>query len=141
MNPHLLNHLKTAGFQALKSQRKEFAIQCFKKILELQPDFENGAISYELACLYEEANQESLAKKYYLRALNYQPDNQTFLEKYASFLYLYDDLNEAFDLYLKLNRMQKSSGNKNPQIISTIKILGEKLLFDEKEIDLMLEKS
>src|SRR4051812_31226270 len=95
MTAELLMHLEKMSLDAVKSGNHELAIDCFRKIITIQPNYEHGACFYNLACSYEDIGKIDLARENYKKALEYMPNDEIYLGGYASFLYLHGSSDEA----------------------------------------------
>ena len=111
MESHLVK-LEQEALALMNAGKKEQAAELFSAIVKERPDWEHGEAFYSLACCYEDLGELDKAEESYRRALEYEPKNPYFLGGYASFLYLHRDPQSAFEEYLKLWKLEHSSGNK-----------------------------
>ena len=110
MKFHLIEIEKKA-LEALSAGRLEEAANFFESIVSEMPDWEHGTALYSLACCYEDLGNITSAEKCYREALQYEPENPTFLGGLASFLYLHGDPAESFNYHLALLRVERSRAN------------------------------
>jgi tetratricopeptide (TPR) repeat protein len=113
----------------------EGAIQLFKKILEVNPNYEHGLAFYNLAGCLEDIKEYKQAEENYLKALEYGPYDTIILGGYASFLYLHGDTQKAFDYHLLLLKEERKFNGRTDDLINVLNELGLKLNFSEKEIN------
>lgn len=135
MKVQLLIQLEKTGLEALKEGNYKEAISCFKKIINIHPNYEHGSCFYDLACAYEDIGKLDLAKENYEKALEYRPDDKIFLGGYASFLYLHGPPIEAFNAYIKIFRLENNLGGPTDDLVIALKNLGRKINLSEDMIE------
>jgi Flp pilus assembly protein TadD len=94
--------LAVGGLRALQRKDYKEAGGQFRTLVTLQPDWEHGEAYYNLACCLEELGRFRKARRAYLRAVQFQPNNPIYLEGLASFLYLHGAPGEALWAHMKL---------------------------------------
>lgn len=134
MTVMLLKDIEKMGLDALNEGNYELAINCFRKIIDIQPNYEHGGCYYHLACLYEDIGELSLAKNSYEKALEYMPDDEIYFGGYASFLYLHGSLEDAFSAYLKLLKLENSRGRNVARTLEGLNSLAEKIGLSHEQL-------
>jgi tetratricopeptide (TPR) repeat protein len=104
--------LEREALALMNEGKNKRAAELFSKIVKERPDWEHGHGFYNLAGCYEDLGDLDKAEENYRRALEYNAQDEIFLGGYASFLYLHRDPQSAFEEYLKLWKLECSSGNK-----------------------------
>lgn len=139
LDPKILEmiEMERQGLVALNQARFEEAAEWFRKILAIDPGWEEGLGFYNLACALDEIGKLKEARRAFERALIYRPDEVIFWGGYASFLYEFGDPGEALAAHLSLyknqERLEQTEGMKRTRI--GITALGKKLGLSEKEIE------
>jgi tetratricopeptide (TPR) repeat protein len=136
-----LTRLEQIGLEALNSGNYLLAIDCFKQITTIQPNYEHGACFYNLACSYEDIGKIDLARKNYEKALTYGPQNPIYLGGYASFLYLHGDAKEAFLAHLNLLKIRKSNPEAIEEILQILNLLSQKLDWNPEKIQQKIKEA
>ncbi|NCF71419.1 MAG: tetratricopeptide repeat protein [Chlamydiales bacterium] len=136
--------IEEKGLEANVNGDFKLAAECFKKITEIDPDFEHGQCFYNLAEALEEIGEIDEAEKAYLKALEYYPDDYLRLGGYASFLYLHREPEKAFKVYLDLIRVYKSFGSSEQDIDSISPVfftLGEKMGWSKEKVQKAIDEA
>jgi len=136
--------LEKYALEAMNRKDYRHAIALYKEIISQNPGWEHGQAFYDLAGCYEDIGNLEKAKENYLRALEIQPNYHIFVGGYAGFLDQYGDPREAFELYLKLLRLETEFkplewGPENQQQIDRIKsnlyVLGARLGWNQDDVE------
>ncbi len=128
--------IEKKGITALNKGDFKSAVEYFSKICAEQPDFEHGMCFYHIACAYEELGNSDLARVNFENSLKYDSGDYIRLGGYASFLYLHDAPEKAFNIYLKLLKIEVTE-NKEDYVNNTIialKELGKKIGLSEADV-------
>lgn len=126
----MLDELVALEQEALRLQNSgdlRTAAKIYKQIIQKNPNYEFGMCFYQLACCQEDLGKFEEARINYLRAIEYNREDDIRLGGYASFLYLHGDPKEAFGAYLGLFKLEKSQGRKADEIMQVLLTLGEKI--------------
>ena len=125
----------------MNSGNLERAVELFTVIVNENPGYEHGECFHNLAGCYEDLGELDKAEENYRRALEYEPKNPIFLGGYAAFLYLHRDPQAAFEEYLKLWKLEYSSGNKAQaeNAMLGLRELGRRLGLTDEELTQRLE--
>jgi Tfp pilus assembly protein PilF len=103
-----LIELERKAVAALEAGDHKTAIDSLLELLKAQPDYEHGLPHYHLARALEGIGDYGAAALQFRRALEWEPDDPVKLGGYAAFLYLHGDPGEAFDLYLRLAKVESA---------------------------------
>lgn len=112
------------------------AVDVFTALVEKQPDWEHGLCYHEMAGCYEAMGRLQEAEQQYRLAVSYEPNCEIYLGGLASFLYLYGQLQDAFDTHLNLVTLYASRHDQKnvDSIIPTLKELGSKLGMTDDDV-------
>jgi tetratricopeptide (TPR) repeat protein len=109
---HSLIKLEQEALALMNAGNFKQAAELFSTIIRSNPEYEHGMCFYNLAGCYEDLGEYEKAEECYRRALQYVPTDQIRLGGYASFLYLHGAPHQAFDVYLSLFKLERTTGNK-----------------------------
>jgi tetratricopeptide (TPR) repeat protein len=132
-----MNHLVKLEQEALKLQNKgdlSQAVKLFKEIVKENPNWEFGICFYNIACCLEDLGKLEEAKENYIKAIEYDDEDDIRLGGFASFLYLHGSTNEAFQAHIKLLKLEKQRNLDMTSTLDVIKILGKRMGLTEDEI-------
>ena len=115
------------------------ALRMFHDLASERPDFEHGAILYEIATIYEDIGSTAEAEEYYRRAVTAYPENPIYLGGLASFLYSKGKPDDALRLYLQLYQMEAPSRRR--ALLPAIEALALRTGLSEEAVTKMLLQS
>lgn len=128
MKSHLIE-IEQRALKALTAGHLKEAANLFESIVNEMPDWEHGTALYSLACCYEDLGNITSAEESYREALQYEPENPTFLGGLASFLYLHGDPAESFNCHLALLQVERDHANelRAKSTETALKALGKRM--------------
>lgn len=131
-----LIELEQEGIKLLNTGAFKEASEIFTQLINEQPYYEHGICFYDLACCFEEMGDLESAEKNYLRAIEYAPDDTIRLGGYASFLYLYGETHQAFEVYQRLLDLERARGQATDaeNTILALKALGKRMGLSDQDI-------
>lgn len=139
----MTNQIVKLEQDALRLQNEgkfELAVELYQEIIEINPNHEFGSCFYNLACCFEELGKLEKARENYLKAIEYDNEDEYRWGGFASFLYLHGDPKEAFNAYMKLLEVKKLRNLDTKKTVATLIVLGKKIGLTEKEVDNKLAK-
>ena len=74
------------------------------------PNYEFGSCFYSLADCLGELGEFEEAEKNYIKAIEYDSEDEVRLGNYASFLYLHGAPDKAFNKHIELLKLEKKLG-------------------------------
>jgi Flp pilus assembly protein TadD len=83
-----VREVERSAYQRMRDGNFEEAVNLFKSIILLHPNWEEGGAAFNLACCLEELKEYQAAKQAYELALKYDPNNEMFIGNYNSLLRL-----------------------------------------------------
>jgi Flp pilus assembly protein TadD len=135
MKSHLIE-IEQKALKARNTGRLEEAAKFYEMIVTEMPDWEHGTAVYSLACCYEDLGNISSAENYYRKALQYEPENPTFLGGLASFLDLHGDPVESFKCHVALLHVERARGNESraTSTETALKALAKRMGLSDDEV-------
>lgn len=122
------------GLAFVRENNYEAAAELFAQIVAIHPDWEHGCAAYSLACALEEIGDLKGAEKNYLLALRCSPDDDYFIEGYASFLFLHGEPLHALDFFIQLIRREGSTQQSIDKRDYVLLTLAEKLNLSKENL-------
>lgn len=135
--------LEQKGLKANREDNDELALRYFKELTEVAPDYENGLYFTELAIAYDILGKVDEAEKAYLKALEYDDEDDYRLENYASFTHGYREPEVAFEVYIRLLKNYKNWQwhERVEEVLPNLYELGEKMGWDKDKIQKAIDEA
>lgn len=133
----MINNLIMLEQEALALKNKgnlREAIEVYKKILRENPNYEFGMCFYHIALCLEDLGELDDAKENYIKAIEYDKEDDLRLGGFASFLYMHGDAKEALDIHLKLLSLEKKRHLDTSNTITAITALAKKIGLQINEV-------
>jgi tetratricopeptide (TPR) repeat protein len=134
MNTIDLDEIERKALNARNEGKLKEALIFFQQIVSNNPNYEFGMCFYHIANCLEDLGDIEQARENYIKAIEFDEQDETRWGGYASFLYLYGTPKEAFDAYLHLFRLEKYYQSNTDKTLIGIKSLGEKLGYSNEKI-------
>jgi tetratricopeptide (TPR) repeat protein len=140
----MINPLITLEQKAFKLRNKgdlKGAIKLYEAIIKENPNYEFGVCFYHIAFCLEALGELEKAKENYLKALEYDNEDNVRLAGFASFLYLHGDPKEALEAHLKLLKLKNKWRLNTSNILIAINALARKIGLNEKEVEALIQNA
>lgn len=135
--------LEQKGLEANEQENYELAVRYFKELTEIAPDYENGLAFADLAVAYEFLGKTDEAEKAYLKAIEYNDEDDYRLANYASFTRGYRSAEVAYEAYMKLLKSYRKWQwhDSVEEVLPTLYKLGEKMGWDKERIQKAIDEA
>jgi tetratricopeptide (TPR) repeat protein len=138
---HPLVKLEQEALALKKKGDLKGAIKLYETIIKENPDYEFGACFSDIAWCLKELGELEKAKENYLKAIEYDDEDDIRLAGFTSFLYQYGDPKEALEAHLKLLKLKNKWRVDNSKTLIAINALAKKIGINEKEVEELIKNA